>query len=614
MEKENKSKQPFNLKEKLGTEIASLLFENKIIYATEIFEADYRAKYVVFKDVVFEGPLVFTDTNLFRGIRFENAVFKSTVCFDNVRTGENQEHTKLNYGNVAFINCDFQQIISFGGTSTFLENSLSFFSCRFEFGLILEEISIGHELQIVQCNINNVFIITNLTVKQGLILDSNRLEAHSSITDIQSTNIEFNGLNIFSKRLQMSNLMLAGRIVFNGGTFKQEVTFKLNNAASLELQDSNFEKAFYVHFFEGDKDTVSSIKNFTIKTSKFGNGLIVSGTAHPNKKRPKIDHISLEFSPLLTGNVNFNDFHVNKLELTGYNTSAKLALKNIAVNQMRIVGLINEGGLILSNIQPLNLRTSEEIRVGLNSIFYVDDSNFGKAQLFNIDFHSFAEIRIHNVILTEISTSLVKWFSKKQLENGQIKPLIAEIKQGKKDGAPRRRIKLLGLLNSKREICRQLKYAAQKQGDLPLSHEFQRMEMEYYQLVTRYQKPKQWSEYLIMWSSASNNFGQSWLRALYGLIFFSLLSYIPIGFLTSDKLNYHKIARTWNDLRINLRVITYDNFKSWFILLNPTHRITELADDISKYSSWLYFWDILSRIIVAYFIFQMVSAFRKFSK
>ncbi|ETZ24174.1 hypothetical protein [Pedobacter sp. V48] len=138
--------------------------------------------------------------------------------------------------------------------------------------------------------------------------------------------------------------------------------------------------------------------------------------------------------------------------------------------------------------------------------------------------------------------------------------------------------------------------------------------MEYYHLIVKHERPRQLSEFLILWSSYSNNFAQSWLRALYGLLFASLICYIPIAIVISNKLDFTNIDILGNPLIGNLLIALRDNFKLWFILLNLTHRISELAENITNISTWLYFWDMISRIVVAYFIFQIVTAFRKFSR
>jgi hypothetical protein len=73
-------------------------------------------------------------------------------------------------------------------------------------------------------------------------------------------------------------------------------------------------------------------------------------------------------------------------------------------------------------------------------------------------------------------------------------------------------------------------------------------------------------------------------------------------------------ATSFSDIALNLKILFYDNIKIWIVLLNPVHRISDLNEKINNYSDWIYFWDLLSRVIVSYFIFQMISAFRKFNK
>ena len=71
-----------------------------------------------------------------------------------------------------------------------------------------------------------------------------------------------------------------------------------------------------------------------------------------------------------------------------------------------------------------------------------------------------------------------------------------------------------------------------------------------------------------------------------------------------------------SDLFANIKAIfDFNQLKQWFVLLNPTHRIADLHEKSpEKISTAIYMIDFLSRIIVAYFVFQLISAFRKYNK
>lgn len=618
-----KSTKPFNLKTELLTVGADQIHEKIEVELLELNNADYKLKYVRFKEVKFKKKVSFDGVNLSHGISFENSEFMEPLLFTNVVVDSYDRKLIFDSVSIFFKNCKFSGRVSILGVGTKIQRSIVFDNCTFEDGLHIEGITIAVEgIKIIGCTVHEKLDIFHSVASKDIHFSRNTIHSYIRLENIMCSHIIFTEANVVSGNLIVSTCRLVQGIIFNDGTFKEDINFSLNEtkASGLTIISTTFEKSFSINYHSGDIRPDLGISKYFISSAKFSNGLNILGVEDVFAEPPKVKEINVDFSSLLIGSILFNHLDVGTLVLKGYNTATKLTLKHLDVNQVKINGLINEGGLIFSNFRASISEWPEEKHQSAlrNTAFYIDDSNLGKAQFFQVNFRSFEKIVFHNLILTDISTSIVTWFTKRQLEDDQITAILKGFKRIRKNKnmqlVSSQRYILLARLNSKKEIYRQLKFAAQKQGDIPLSHEFQRHEMEYYKLITEYKEPKQWSEFLILWSSNSNNFGQSWLRAFWGLIFFSLISYIPIGFLTSDQLDYTRFAASFDEVLLNARVIAFDNFKSWFILLNPAHRINDLASDITKFSSAVYFWDILSRIVVAYFLFQMVSAFRKFSK
>lgn len=98
-----------------------------------------------------------------------------------------------------------------------------------------------------------------------------------------------------------------------------------------------------------------------------------------------------------------------------------------------------------------------------------------------------------------------------------------------------------------------------------------------------------------------------------GLFIFSIISFLPVAFFSSRSLDYNHFSDSINDLPANIQAIL-GNLKMWAILVNPAHRTKDLSEHIDEFPSVVYLFDLLSRIGISYFLFQMVSAFRKFSK
>ena len=618
-----KAKPAFDLKAELLAPGAVQHHEGIDVDYFEIQEPDFKAKFVHLDTVKFRSLVLFENTKLSNGLLFENCEFSEAAVFKNIVVDQYDQLITPDSVSIVFKDCNFNGSVEFLGKNSKLNRSLVFENCVFSGGLLIDGLTIEMEgLTLDKCTIYEKLDVFRTVVTQTISLIGNTINTYARFGSIVGSMITFTKANVITGNLHMDNCKFPQGIIFNDGTFKEEIYFSLNatRESGLTIIDSTFEKAFTINYHSGTVRPGLGIDKYYISSAKFLNGFYVFGVQDLFAELPRITSINLDITAMLSGNILFDHLDVRTLLIGGYNINAKITLKSMQVGQVKIKELINEGGLIFSGFRPSVNEWYEEDNDSLvrNTAFYADDSNFGKAQFFQTNFRSFDNLSFHNVILTDISTSLVNWFTKDQLEDSHLKRqrefFITEMKTNNNLKISNARKTLLDMLNSKKEIYRQLKFAAQKQGDIPLSHEFQRWEMEYYKEITRYEKPRRWSEFLILYSSQSNNYGQSWIRAFWGLVVFSFLSYIPIGFLTSPQLDYTKFAGSVDDLFFNFRVVVYDNLKTWLTILNPTHRLADIAAKLDKYSSWVYFWDLISRIIVSYFIFQMVSAFRKFSK
>jgi hypothetical protein len=619
MNEQDKSSVHDEIFRKLSQPNEPMQFEDLILDAFEVYENDYQSKFTWFKNVHFNDYVHFNKTNLSHGIYFINCEFKDEVLFENITANQFDLFLSPNGQNITFFNCKFLNRLAFYGTETRIRKSLGFTNCTFEGAVTINDLQIQERLNIKNCTFQDYFGINEIKILKELHLEDNTFNDYVSFIDVTSDTLTFGSSNQFDGKVTLNSCNFNEGIHINESTFKDEVSFIFieTKGKGLTIQSATFEKSFDINYFYSQAQPYNGINKYNISNTKFLSGLNIIGTRELLGSYPMVDEIIIDFSSTLSGSILISKMNVSVILLKGHNTAAKLTLKDILVKAIHINDFINEGGLIFSNLAASSHEFESKPNSELNkySGFHIGDSNLGKAQFFQVNFRSFNTIDFHNVMLTEISTSLVTWFTPKQLDHTQTKTAKLKVKDnqyGKIHSELRE--KLIAVFHSRKEIYRQLKFASQKQGDIPLSHEFQRREMEYYHLIVKHERPRQLSEFLILWSSFSNNFGQSWLRALWGLLVASFVSYIPIAIVISNKLDFTNIDFLGSPLVGNLLDAISDNFKLWFILLNPTHRISDLAENIGNVSTWLYFWDMLSRIVVAYFIFQTVTAFRKFSR
>jgi hypothetical protein len=598
-------------------------YEDGFIDTIEIKDAEYKAQFASFKNITFPKIVSFENVDLSVGLSFENCTFNGPLIFSNITATGYDDKFNPDSQSLVFKHCFFNQIVNFFGKNAIIERTVLFEDSKFENGLNIEYLNIGEAgLALRSCTINKKLDIFNITTKQDISLAHNTINCEVRIERANADTCTILGKNTFNEFFHIIGVDLNGGIVFNDGLFKKEVTITQAHSekSGLTIIGSEFEKSVSIGYHSGKLQPSNGLYSFYLSDSKFKNGIYINGTEHFLSENPFVESIQIAISAELQGDIVFRNLHVGILAIGGYNNSANLYFEHLYVNQIKIKGLINNAGFIFSMIKSSYVpwTSDEEGKIPRYNALYIDDSNFGKAQFFQVDFASFDVIVFHNNILTDISTSLVKWFLPEQLEtgveSGSLKIYKDSLKLKDKQRIINNRYSIVSHFRSRQEIYRQLKFASQKQGDIPQALEFQRHEMNYYRQIVKYRKPRRWNEYLILWSNQSNNFGQSWLRAVVLFIIFSFVFYIPIGFLNSSELDYLHFARSWADAGLNLKIIFHHNLKKWFVLMNPTHSLKDINENMIQLSGWIYFWDFLSRIIVSYFLFQIISAFRKFNK
>ena len=593
-------------------------YSNQTLPALDIKGTKYKAKYTSFDNIVFEGIVHIDDCDLMIGLSFTNCTFTKPVALINIKAHGYDLLLQPDSRNLTFIDCTFNEIVIINGLTTNIEREVYFQGCTFNNDLKIEKLNVREEgLSIRNCTLKKTLDLLDAHLKQNLSISGNNISGEVRVGNLKSSAISILE-NTFNDFFHIRFAEIENGLIFNNGQFKKEVqiTHVLSAKGGLHIIGVTFEKTVSVEFHNNKHKPTKGFYKFYLGGSKFNDGIYINGKQDLLADDPFVEEICITASPELKGNIIFRNLHLGILELSGNNTSANIQFEYLFINQIKIKAFMNNSGLVFSGIKASYETWVREEKSIRENALYIDSSNFGKAQFYQVDFSSFDKIVFHNNILTDISTSLTKWFAPEQLdrEENALLAFRQAVESKDKWRINNNRDALVSAYKSLQEIYRQLKYASQKQGDIAQSLEFQRHEMNYYRKIIKYKKPRKWNEHFILWTNQTNDFGQDWIKALKLLALFTFISYVPIGFLISDQLDYAHFASSWSDVWINIKVIFYDNIKNWLIILNPTHRIKDLDENIENYSSWVYLWDFLSRIIVSYFIFQVISAFRKFNK
>lgn len=605
-------------------------FCNCVVTTLELTKDNYKSKYTTFNSYSFEGLVHFENTDLSVGLFFDMCTFKEPLVFTNVKVSSEDLFINSDSDSIVFKNCAFKEKVLFEGKENSVLNNLRFKNCTFDKGLEISGIRIVNDsggLFINDCTINEKFELQNIVSGDSFSLENNRINGFTNIAHCSCSEFLLDS-NEFSTALVIEMCNFLRSIEFQNNFSKKEVELRQNETAHFFISGSTFERGVTVNY-ELNEKFIKGISRFYIDSSKFINGIYINGTGVDlNVKAfnerystiPIIDYIQLNLSSELIGNIEFSNLDVGILDIEGRNDTSNIYLKRLSINTLNINGLINNSGLIFSEIRASNSPwyVDDEQIIKRETTLNINDSNFGNAQFFNTDFSVFKKIYFHNNILINISTSLVKWFTPDQLPdvNEAIGLDLERKKRGQRGYYAKEEdgnwyMSFISYLKSKKEIYRQLKISSRQQGDIAASLEFQRWEMDYYRKIVKHTKPREWNEYIILTLSRTNDFGQNWLKALRLFILWTFIFYLPIGYFNSPFLDYSIFAHSFHDVWLNIKVILWYNLKFWFVLMNPTHSLKDIFGESTTFG-WLYFWDMITRIVVSYFIFQIISGFRKF--
>ena len=210
----------------------------------------------------------------------------------------------------------------------------------------------------------------------------------------------------------------------------------------------------------------------------------------------------------------------------------------------------------------------------------------------NSSLEKFKKVTIINSNLINLITSNVKWFKKIDNPNDEKNQEF--------------------ITSNSKEVYRQLKHSLEKQGSKIDALKFKTLEMKEYKKELAIKKSSK-SDRIILWLSQSNNYGTNWLKPISIALGITLLAYILIIIGVSRKLSFNF---NFSEESFKLTFTELGTHScTFFQLLNPTHYLNRVFPNPSyELGVFVYFIDYLLKIMLAYLIFQTITAFRKFIK
>lgn len=523
-----------------------------------------------------------------------------------------------------------------------------------------------NEFHLQNCNINELELIEN-SFGRFLLIDNigltniRLIEINSEMVDIQDSNIqqfEINQSKItklhFTQKekldLELTQVKNLGSIEFSDAR-KNESDWFFNNLSiskasfnycenveniiineeigddkqlsGFHFHNSNIRHVFCKHLISSIYSKKSIYVDFVVKNYNSTN--VITGSFFESVD-DSVEKLSLiNYSPMK--GLHLEDLSVSELltiESGSHQTSIKIFnsgdddrplpfLKNISISSWssrstKIENIITDK-LELKSCRPYDFLIKESMirnlilndfkkqksndgSIGIEMSFVNTDrtfrggilafknSNLDDLSLNSCYFDSFEELDIYSSKLDKVYCTATTWPKKVVSYDNEQKLQQFEI----------------------REACRQLKLAMGNHQDRVSELQFHALEMKAYQKIVW--EGKSWrksNDIISLLGGLSNNFGANWLKPL-GLAIFSI-SLIYSGMISSHF--------STNVLSSEFKY--FFNWEDYFQLFNPTHRISQLSmgGTVSGLTAFL---DFFSRLVSAFFIYQVATAFRKFRK
>lgn len=517
----------------------------------------------IFWNCVFKDDIEIVDIHSKRIIRFYGCQIEKS-CF--VKTLDKnvspiEIDISFSFSEIKFLQIGDKSLHEYNWTIDICDTEIDYCNIR---NCVCDKININKS-EIDDLLLN--FCIGNVFNDPEINIDDSRIKTFwanhiSNIYELNITNSRFNLLNIYDSSFN------AGIKIYKTVN-EGETNIDLYKSGNFIIQDSNFEKKFRCSYIK-PYDEKESVGKIQLAEDVFQEKAEFSGT--------QIDRIDISCSAAkMEGEISFVGFKVlDTLTLSGFNKHADFQFLHLNVCLFSCRNFLNYGSVSILGLTCYK---------GKNPGFLIaGPSNIGNMNIQGSDLSSFPLISFLDCSLFGLKYSNVKWFDPKILnQNNSKAPDFWERKQ---------------------EAYRQLKYCAEDNKDKIQALIFKAYEIDAYQHTLSWKR--NFSDLLMLWlNKISNNHGLSWNRGLFFTIFCGLLFYL-IFYGCYDDLSY--------------RMYFWGNFIKYIWLFNGiddliqflNQPLNSFGDCLIRFLGSICY--IIGKILVAYGIFQTISAFRKYVK
>lgn len=264
---------------------------------------------------------------------------------------------------------------------------------------------------------------------------------------------------------------------------------------------------------------------------------------------------------------------------------------------------INIGDCYFTNFQLTNFRNLGKFKLFKVNIFdnegekpksfQIDNTSIGDADFQSINLSSFERVKLFDNILSTVDYTNINWGKFGDAKDIEVEQDGDDKKQKliKEQDNDKKSQKLI----KEQDTYRILKNVASRNNDQPQALKFYAKEMQKHREYVKANKCIIHGDRVTLaFNSWTNNFGLSWWKP-----FLILLILTPLFY--------------WLLLcSLGIPIFVLDHWQQITNFLNPTHRVEFIAE--GSWSGLTYFLDLFFRGVEGLFIYQIIQAFRKYSR
>lgn len=456
---------------------------------------------------------------------------------------------------------------------------LNFNNCRFNEIKIINESEINFED--ISFNFSFCFIrdikVESLTTEQislhfhGCILNGNI--KNNLVKSITVNNCVTSSLFLqYQKRINISyteeNIFLYKWITLLKGTNIKSIDELIRLKQSVYI---NHSKQVNVNFSHNSKE------QFGVYRAQYEQLNDYKIRYHLSREQKKKLHISLniDFSQEKDEQVKITNCILESLSLKGI-ADGKILIENTEINNLYIHNFSSQSETLFYNIGSYSTESKFEIHRSNMDNSWFDNIDFNGYKMLSFFRSRFAKATFTSCNFPKDSLSFEKFKTLENIHYSDKKPQNYYKDQYETFLQLRKSLERTGNYFEAQKLSAISKDSLRKVSSLPKSDKF-----------------------ILCLNSISNNHGLSIKRPIIGLLTFSIFFYISYLF---------SIDRIFKSTEFDWSLVGH-----YFSFLDLTHRKDFLISK-SEYSFWTLLLDFSNKIIVGFFIFQFISAFRKYVK